>query len=32
MGAEEKNAISHRGRALKRFKEELENYINGTDQ
>jgi XTP/dITP diphosphohydrolase len=32
MTAEEKNAISHRGRALKRFKEELENYINGTDQ
>lgn len=32
MTAEEKNAISHRGRALKRFKEELENYINGTNQ
>ncbi len=30
---EEKNAVSHRGRALQKFKEELESYLNGrTDQ
>ena len=29
---EEKNAISHRGVALRNFKVELENYLNGTDQ
>jgi len=29
---EEKNAISHRGNALKIFKEKLENYLNGTDK
>ena len=29
---EEKNAISHRGNALQKFKTELENYLNGTDQ
>ena len=32
LTAEEKNAISHRGNALKKFKTELENYLNGTDQ
>ena len=32
MSAEEKNAISHRGVALRKFKEELENYLNGTNQ
>ena len=32
MTAEEKNAISHRGRALTKFKTELENYLHGTDQ
>ena len=29
---EEKNAISHRGNALKKFKTELESYFNGLDQ
>jgi len=29
MTAEEKNAISHRGVALKKFKVELEKYLNG---
>ena len=28
----EKNAISHRGNALNKFKTELESYLNGTDQ
>ena len=28
----EKNAISHRGNALREFKTELEKYLNGTDQ
>ncbi len=32
MTAEEKNAISHRGVALQKFKVELEKYLNGTDQ
>lgn len=32
MTSEEKNAISHRGRALAKFKTELENYLHGTDQ
>ena len=32
LTAEEKNAISHRGNALNKFKTELENYLNGTDQ
>jgi len=29
MEGEEKNAISHRGRALEKFKVELEKYLNG---
>lgn len=29
MTAEEKNALSHRGRALQNFKEELEKYLHG---
>jgi len=29
---EEKNSISHRGNALRVFKEELEKKLNGTDQ
>ncbi len=29
MTAREKNAISHRGRALEKFKVELEKYLNG---
>ena len=29
---EEKNAVSHRGNALKQFKTELENYLNGLDK
>ena len=29
---EEKNAISHRGNALKKFKKELESYFNGLNQ
>ncbi len=29
MEGEEKNAISHRGRALQKFKVELEKYLNG---
>ena len=28
LTAEEKNAISHRGKALEAFRTELENYIN----
>lgn len=32
MTAEEKNAISHRGVALQKFKVELEKYLNGTNQ
>ena len=32
LTAEEKNAVSHRGNALRKFKEELERYLNGTDQ
>lgn len=29
---EEKNAVSHRGAALRKFKEELENYLNGINK
>lgn len=29
MEGEEKNAISHRGRAMQKFKVELEKYLNG---
>lgn len=32
MTAEEKNAISHRGKALEKFKGELEGYLRGLDQ
>lgn len=32
MMAEEKNVVSHRGRALTKFKTELENYLHGIDQ
>ncbi|MDD5938434.1 MAG: XTP/dITP diphosphatase [Clostridiales bacterium] len=32
MTGAEKNAVSHRGRALAKFKTELENYLNGTDK
>ncbi len=32
MTAEEKNSISHRGRALENFKGELEGYLRGLDQ
>lgn len=32
MDADEKNAISHRGVALQKFKVELEKYLNGTHQ
>ncbi len=32
MSGEEKNAISHRGVALQKFKAELENYLNGLDK
>ncbi|MCI7472741.1 MAG: XTP/dITP diphosphatase [Clostridiales bacterium] len=32
LTAEEKNAISHRGNALNKFKTELENYLNGIDK
>lgn len=32
MAQEEKNAISHRGRALEKFKVELEGYLRGLDQ
>ena len=32
LTAQEKNAVSHRGNALRKFKIELENYLNGTDQ
>ena len=31
MTADEKNAISHRGTALKLFREQLERYLSGTD-
>lgn len=29
MTPEEKNTVSHRGQAMKKFKEELERYLNG---
>ncbi len=32
MSPEEKNSISHRGRALEKFKPELEGYLRGLDQ
>ncbi len=32
MTGEEKNAISHRGIALGKFKRELEGWLNGSDQ
>ncbi len=32
MTAQEKNAISHRGVALQKFKAELEKYLNGLDK
>ncbi len=32
MTSEEKNSISHRGRALEKFKGELEGYLRGLDQ
>lgn len=32
MTAEEKNGISHRGVALREFKEKLEAYLHGTDE
>ncbi len=32
MTLEEKNSISHRGRALEKFKGELEGYLRGLDQ
>ena len=32
MTAEEKNAVSHRGKALEKFKMELEGYLRGLDQ
>lgn len=32
MTAEEKNAVSHRGKALEKFKTELEGYLRGLDQ
>ena len=32
LSSEEKNAISHRGRAMQQFKTELERYLNGTDK
>ena len=32
LALEEKNKISHRGNALRVFKEELEKKLNGTDQ
>lgn len=32
LTAQEKNGISHRGQALKKFKTELEKKLNGTDQ
>ena len=31
LTAEEKNAISHRGTALKLFKEQLERYLSGNE-
>lgn len=32
MSVEEKNAISHRGKALEHFKTELEKYLHGIEQ
>jgi len=32
LSPEEKNQISHRGKALRVFQKELENYLNGTHQ
>lgn len=32
MTAQEKNSISHRGKALEKFKGELEGYLRGIDQ
>ncbi len=32
MTADEKNSISHRGKALEKFKGELEGYLRGLDQ
>ena len=32
LTAQEKNSISHRGKALAEFKEKLENYLHGTNQ
>jgi len=32
MTAEEKNAVSHRGKALKEFYKKMENYINGINE
>ena len=32
MAPEEKNAISHRGKALEKFRAELEGYLRGLDQ
>lgn len=32
LTAEEKNAISHRGEALRAFYENMEKYLNGTDK
>ncbi len=32
MTADEKNSISHRGKALEKFKGELEEYLHGIDQ
>ena len=32
MAPEEKNAISHRGKALEKFRTELEGYLRGLDQ
>ncbi len=32
MTPEEKNSISHRGKAMEKFKVELERYLHGTEQ
>lgn len=32
LTSQEKNAISHRGKALEEFKEKLENHLHGTNQ
>ena len=32
LTAEEKNAISHRGNALKAFREKLEAYLKGNEE